>query len=194
MVCILENGEDRLLVLKPKELWECPGCVGSRISYWYPPVFYPGVWYPPFCYQMFFLKIQKLTFLMVLWWCFHGSCQFFDVCVTGDSLVLFFFSKKLKPGALWFWNLWRTKSVDYFEKSNNWTTLVQSFLFHFYFVSISSMLCPLAKTFGKHTISQFFNLPISSEQNPCLDFFLGEFVQSVSSCFILPSNDCHATF
>jgi hypothetical protein len=117
MVYILENGEDRLLVLKPKELWECPGCVGSRrISY--PPVFYPGVYThlsgggetplpPPPSFAIehlfsIFLKIQKLTFLMVLWWCFHENCQFFDVCeiaVTGGSLVLFF------PHKNWNWGL-----------------------------------------------------------------------------------------
>ncbi len=33
---------------------------------------------------------------MVLCWCFHENCQFFDVCeipVTGGSLVLFFSQK-----------------------------------------------------------------------------------------------------
>lgn len=37
---------------------------------------------------------------MVLCWCFHENCQFFDVCeipVTGGSLVLFFSQKN--------WNL-----------------------------------------------------------------------------------------
>ncbi len=140
---------------------------------------------PPFLLQNicshFFLKIQKLTFLMVLSWCFHENCQFFDVCeipVTGDSLVLFF------PQKNWNWGLFDSEIFKELEVLDNCTSLVStcsnvlfvtcylqvlsvSFLFHFHFFHVVSSCKDIRQNIQAHNSSTYLFL---QNKHPALLF------------------------